>query len=158
MTTLYDALVRLLQYTACLLIFLMVLYITASIFLRHSGFGWVLEAAEYSLVLITLFGTGWAMRAGSHIRVELWAASLSVRAQNMYNGIVYSITALLCLVFGMVGTLAARDAFLQGVLQVKIYSFPKWILLGMIPLGVFCLIVESVKLAYKYFTGKVRYV
>jgi TRAP-type C4-dicarboxylate transport system permease small subunit len=152
--TVYDFFVELLKFISCLLIVLMMLCISASVFLRHAGFGWVLEAAEYSLILMTLLGTGWALRAGMHIRVELWATKLPRKVQSLYNGIIYSVTCVACLVFGAVGALATRDAFVQGVLQVKVYSFPKWMILGVIPFGMFFLIVECAKMAYKHFKGE----
>ena len=48
------------------LIVAMVVYVSLSVIVRFFGFtiGWTLEVAEYSLIIMTMFGAGWLVREG----------------------------------------------------------------------------------------------
>jgi TRAP-type C4-dicarboxylate transport system permease small subunit len=47
-----------------LLVVAMVLYVSASVFLRHTPYpmGWGLEVAECSLIVLTFFSAGWSLK------------------------------------------------------------------------------------------------
>jgi len=153
----YDGLLAGLVYVAAVLILFMVLCISASVFLRHTeyAFGWQLEASEYILIIITFFGTGWLLKTGGHIRVDIIPNWVKGKRQAFYNGSTYIIVSIVCLAFTITGVFTAWDAYIAGTLQIKIYTFPKWILISLIPLGGFFLFVESGKLAYRCFSRKV---
>lgn len=138
------------------LILLMLGYILASIFLRHTpyAFGWALEASEYTIIIFTFFATGWLLKNGGHTNVDIITNLLTGRSRDRYNAIIYSIVAVTCLVFTIIGVHTAWDAYVAGTLQVKLYTFPKWILISFIPIGGFFLFIESVKIVYKNLRGK----
>jgi len=72
----------------------------------------------------------------------------------MYNGAIYTIVALVCLVFTVAGVSTGWEAYAAGTLQIKVYTFPKWMLISLIPFGGFFLFVESARVAYRYYLGK----
>lgn len=152
----YGILVEGLVYVGMGLILFMVLCISASVLLRHTryAFGWQLEASEYILIVTTFFASGWLLRAGGHIRVDIIPNFIEGRKQDYYNGLIFAIVALVCLGVTISGASTAWDALMAGTLQIKIYTFPKWILISLIPFGAFFLFVEASKLAYRYFSGK----
>lgn len=153
----YDGLLSGLIYIGIGLTLFMVLCICASVFLRHTdySFGWGLEASEYILIITTFFATGWLLKTGGHIRVDILSSLIKGKKQEIYNGIVYVVVALVCLIFTVGGAVTAWDAFVAGTLQIKVYTFPKWILISFVPFGGFFLFVESVRLAYRSFGKKV---
>jgi uncharacterized membrane protein YhdT len=61
------------------------------------------------------------------------------------------ITAAITLFLMIFGAIVTWENYLSGTLQVKIYTFPKWMLCIIIPIGFFFLVIESVKMAYNYF-------
>lgn len=152
----YDGIVSGLMYFSSALIIFMMLCICASVFLRRTplSFGWQLEVSEYVLILATFLGAGWLMKTGGHIRVDIVLNVLKGRAQEIYNGIVFSLVALICLLFTLSGVHTAWEAYLAGVLQIKIYTFPKWLLISIVPLGGSIIFVESVRKAFRSFAGK----
>jgi TRAP-type C4-dicarboxylate transport system permease small subunit len=152
----YDGILSLLVYVAVGLILFLVVLICASVFVRRTPYaiGWDVEASEYILLLMTFFGTGWVLRNGGHINVDVFLNLLPRRKQEIYQGILYSIVAALCLAFTIIGISTAWDAYVSGTLQVKVYTFPKWILMSLIPLAGFFLFVESLKTAWRQFAGK----
>lgn len=152
----YEGFISGLVYVSVALILFMLLCICASVLLRQTPYalGWELEASEYILILITFFGTGWLMRTGGHTRVDMLPNVFKGRTQDLYNGFSYSVVAAVCLALLLIGIDTTWDAFAAGIQQVKVYTFPKWILIAVIPFGCIFLLVESVKLAIRNFGGK----
>jgi TRAP-type C4-dicarboxylate transport system permease small subunit len=152
----YNGILNLAAYLAMSLTVLMMLCIVASVFLRRTeyAFGWALEASEYILIIMTFFGTGWLLGTGGHIRVDIVPNYLKGRSRDFYNGMIFSVVATVCLVLTIAGISTAWEAFVAGTLQIKVYTFPKWILISLLPFGGFFLFIESVRLAYGYFARK----
>ena len=96
----YNAFVNGIVYIAIGLILFMMLCISISVFLRRTqyAFGWGLEASEYILIILTFFGTGWLLKTGGHTRVDIIPNAIKGRAQELYNGLIFSIVAIVCLV------------------------------------------------------------
>jgi TRAP-type C4-dicarboxylate transport system permease small subunit len=140
---------------AGLYLFMMV-SIAMSVFLRRTDYAlaWKLEVSEYILLVSTFFGAGWLLKKGEHVRVDILSNLMKGKYEGIYNGFVYSIVAIVCLVLTYVGVATSLDAYWAGTLQVKVYAFPKWIILSLIPFGCFILFVEAAKIAYKHFSGK----
>ncbi len=137
-----------------ILSFAMVIYITASIFLRHTPYpmGWGLEVAEYSLIILTFFSAGWLLEKQGHTRIDIVIDLIkSPRAKSIMNGILYGITAAISLFLMIMGAMVTWDNYQSGTLQVKIYTFPKWMLCAIIPIGLFFVVVEALKITYSCF-------
>lgn len=137
-----------------LLVVAMVLYVSASIFLRHTPYpmGWGLEVAEYSLIILTFFSAGWLLKNRGHTRIDILIELIKKpRTKSIIDGILYMITAAITLFLMIFGAIVTWENYLSGTLQVKIYTFPKWMLCIIIPIGFFFLVIESVKMAYNYF-------
>jgi TRAP-type C4-dicarboxylate transport system permease small subunit len=137
-----------------LLVVAMVLYVSASVFLRHTPYpmGWGLEVAEYSLIILTFFSAGWLLKNRGHTRIDILIELIKKpRTRSIIDGILYMITAAITLFLMIFGAIVTWENYLSGTLQVKIYTFPKWMLCIIIPIGFFFLVIESVKMAYNYF-------
>lgn len=137
-----------------LLVVAMVLYVSASVFLRHTPYpiGWGLEVAEYSLIILTFFSAGWLLKNRGHTRIDILLDLIKKpRTRTIVDGILYMITAAITLFLMIFGALVTWENYLSGTLQVKVYTFPKWMLCIIIPIGFFFLVIESVKMAYDYF-------
>jgi C4-dicarboxylate transporter DctQ subunit len=137
-----------------LLVVAMVLYVSASVFLRHTPYpmGWGLEVAEYSLIILTFFSAGWLLKNRGHTRIDILLDLIKKpRTRAIVDGILYVITAAITLFLMIFGTIVTWENYWSGSLQVKIYTFPKWMLCIIIPIGFFFLVIESVKISYSYF-------
>jgi TRAP-type C4-dicarboxylate transport system permease small subunit len=152
----YDILLNVMVYLGACLILFMVVVISASVFLRVTrySFVWGIEASEYILIVCTFLATGWLLRSGGHINVDVVPNFMRGRSQELYSGFLFSIVAAVALWLTIVGIEEAWGNYVSGTLQVKVYTFPKWILSSLVPLGAIFLFIESVKLAYRHFRGK----
>jgi len=136
------------------LIVAMVLYVSASVFLRHTPYpmGWGLEVAEYSLIILTFFSAGWLLKNRGHTRIDVIIDLIKKpRIRSIIDGILYVITAAITLFLMIFSAIVTWENYRSGTLQVKVYTFPKWMLCAIIPIGFFFLVIESVKMAYNYF-------
>ena len=137
-----------------ILSFAMVIYITVSIFLRHTPYpiGWGLEVAEYSLIILTFFSAGWLLKNRGHTRIDIIIDLIKKpRTRFFFDGILYVITAAISLFLMIIGVIVTLENYWEGSLQVKVYTFPKWMLCAIIPTGLFFLVIESIKMAHNYF-------
>ena len=152
----YDILLTVMVYIGACLILFMVIVISASVFLRKTpySFVWGIEASEYILILCTFLATGWLLRSGGHINVDVVPNFLRGRFQELYNGFLFSVVAAVSLWLTVVGVEEAWGNYVFHTLQVKVYTFPKWILSSLVPLGASFLFIESMKLAFRHFRGK----
>lgn len=147
----YDIIVckSLVAIGAFMMVFMM-LSIGGSVAFRGTAidFSWALEASEYMLILTTLFGAGWLVKTGGHIRVDMVPAYLHGKARELYECFIFLIIAVVCLCFTLIGIQATWLAYLGGVIEEKVYFvFPKWILLALFPMAGFSMFVESTKIA-----------
>lgn len=150
----YDYLRDGLAVISGLLVVAMVFYVSASVFLRHTPYpmGWGLEVAEYSLIILTFFSAGWLLKNRGHTRIDIIIDLIKKpRTRSIVDGILYLVTAAITLFLMIIAVILTRENYLSGTLQVKIYTFPKWMLCIIIPIGLFFVVIESLKMAYSYF-------
>ncbi len=136
------------------LVVAMVIYVSLSVLIRFTPFviGWALEVAEYSLIVLTFFSAGWLLKNRGHTRIDVILDLIKDhRTRSIVEGILYIITAAISLFLLILSGVVTWENYASGMLQVKVYTFPKWMLCAIIPVGFFFLFVESVKLSYSYF-------
>lgn len=141
---------------AIFLVVFIVFLISASVVLRKTPYpiGWALEVSEYIIIIVTFFGAGWVLKSGKHARVDVIQNALKRKeVSNIYNGAIFTAVAIICLILTVFGILTAVDAFFLGTLQTQIFTFPKWILISVIPFGSFFLFIEALKTGWRYFKG-----
>jgi TRAP-type C4-dicarboxylate transport system permease small subunit len=140
-----------------ILVAAMVVYVSLSVILRFTPFvlSWSLEAAEYSLIMLTLFSAGWLLKNRGHTRIDLFLDMIkNRRARSIVEGVLYIVTTAICLFLLILSGIVTWETYAAGTLQVKVYTFPKWMLCAIIPIGFFFLFIESVKLICEYFKNQ----
>jgi len=87
-----------------------------------------------------------------HTRIDILLDLIKTpRTRHIVEGILYVVTTAICLFLLILSAIVTWENYASGMLQVKVYTFPKWMLCAIIPIGFFFLFVESVKLAYGFF-------
>jgi TRAP-type C4-dicarboxylate transport system permease small subunit len=136
------------------LVVAMVIYVSLSVLIRFTPYvlGWSLEAAEYSLIILTFFSAGWLLKNRGHTRIDILLDLIKTpKTRCIVEGILYVVTTMISLFLLILSAIVTWENYASGMLQVKVYTFPKWMLCAIIPIGFFFLFIESVKLAYSYF-------
>lgn len=140
---LFDALAVL----AALILFVMVVVVTADIVLRNltrAGFPWANEVSEYALYGMTLLTAPWLLRRGQHVRIDLLLAAVPPRVAWWMEALGDAIGFLVCVVMVRYGWHMAADAFRLGSLTIKNLVFAEWWLLAPLPIVFALLAVEFV--------------
>ena len=111
---------------------------------------WVIETAEYALLFITFLGAAWVLRNEGHVRVDLLINQLRPGAQTAINTVTSIVSAAVCLILTWYTGQLAFDHLQRGVVSEKMLSFPKGVLLAVIPVGCFLLFIQFVRRTHRY--------
>jgi TRAP-type C4-dicarboxylate transport system permease small subunit len=139
-SALYGKLVKALAYVAGALLFLMMLMITADVFVRNvpvipgvRGLSWSNEVSEAMLYLITMFAAPWLLRRGQHIRVDILLRAIPQRLAWYCEWACDLIALACCVVMVIYATHMAMASHASGALSIKTLITPEWWLLAPLP-------------------------
>jgi len=118
------------------------------------GTVWVTEFSEYALLYITFLGTAWLLRREGHVEMDIVTFRLKPKSQIYLKTFVSILGALLCLVLAWVGGDVALDHLRRGLHQPTLVGPPDFPLFAVIPVGFFLLLVQFLRRAYGYMTGR----
>lgn len=100
------------------------------------------EIIEYFLFAGVFLGSPWVLRLGSHIRVDVFVASLSPGAAMWVNRALDLFGCLVCSTLVVFGLINLRDAYVFNSMQMKYYNVPEWWLLSVFVFGFALLSIE----------------
>lgn len=132
---------------AALILFGMVILVTADILLRNlfvGGFVWANEVSEYALYMMTLLTGPWLLRRGQHVRLDLVLGAVPRRFAWLMEAAGDILGFLVCLVMIYFGVLMTAEAWRLGSLTIKNLVFPEWWLLAPMPAIFILLAIEFV--------------
>lgn len=140
---------------AAVLVGTVMILVTIAVISRYfvgNPMAWVLEVTEYALLFLTLMAAPWLMRKDEHVRVDLILCRLGPRGRALLDawGSLLSAGAGFALVW--YGLLTTHDHFQRNIVLVKMLEIPKFLLLGIIPFGLFLISLECLRRAYSQFT------
>jgi TRAP-type C4-dicarboxylate transport system permease small subunit len=147
LSTSFGRLFDLLALLAALMLFAMVVLVTADILLRNftgGGFVWATEVSEYALYLITLLVAPWLLRRGQHIRVDLVLGLLPTRVAWLIEAASDTMGFAVSLIMVRYGWLMTYESRRLGSITIKNLIFPEWWLLAALPVAFALLAVEFV--------------
>jgi TRAP-type transport system small permease protein len=119
------------------------------IFVRYFGLGslpWVIEVTEYLMFAGAFLAAPWALRLGVHVRVDMLLVSLARPAaralERVLDGVGFTVSAAMTAygVRAVVEALAAKAG--GGGMVYKTWTYPEWVILLPVPIGMACLAVE----------------
>ena len=139
---------------AGLLLVFMMFSICYEVVLRYFLFSpltWVTEISEYILLYTTFLGAPWVLKRDAHVKVDIVLTRLGVKTRKMLNMATSIIGIGVCCVLVWFGTQMALDLYQRGIPVIKSLSVPKFLLVGIIPLGGLFMAVQFVRrmVAYK---------
>ena len=145
---LYDGLITGLAVVAGLLIWAMVIAMITDVAARNLGLpgtGHTYALIEYSLLLITIFGSPWLIRKKGHIYVEIVFQALPESAQRKLATLIYFLCAFACLLVAVYSFGETLSAFQRGVMETRSFDIPRWIPMSVFPLGFLLMSIEFLR-------------
>jgi TRAP-type C4-dicarboxylate transport system permease small subunit len=114
---------------------------------------WVTEVTEYLLLYITFLGAPWVLKEDGHVRVDIVIGRLQWKTQKAFDLGTSLIGMLICGVLVWYGTKTAWELFERGIPVIKTLAVPKFLLVGIIPVGSVFLIAEFLRRARRFWTA-----
>lgn len=118
---------------------------------------WVVEISEYALLYITFLSAAFVLKKEGHIVVDLVTCRLNLNKRLFLAIVQYILISLVSMVFIYVGAKVTVDNFIRGIYNPTVLQIPIAYVLGIIPIGGFFLLVQSLIglfTSYKKFKGR----
>ncbi len=144
---LFGRLLDAMMLAACLLLLFMTLLIGADVALRNlrmGGVSWSNEVSEYILYLVTLLSAPWLLRAGQHIRVDIFLKAIPAKLAWLLEWLG-DILGLACsLYFVWYGGRVLAASYSSGAISIKTLVLPEWWLMLPMPIAFVMVSIEFV--------------
>jgi len=112
---------------------------------------WVVEISEYALLYITFLSAAFVLKKEGHIVVDLLTSRLSLRKRLFLSIIQYIMISLVSMVFIYVGGKVTIDNYIRGIYNPTVLQIPIAYTLGIIPIGGFFLLAQSLIGLFTYY-------
>lgn len=117
-------------------------------FFLNRPIGWVFEVTEFAMLYVPMLGAAYLLRTNGHVNIDIVLDHSSSRMKSLLNMITSVLGAIICMVVAYWGVVTSWNNYQRGVLTSGIVVIPKYILLGIIPIGFSSLMIEFVRKAY----------
>ena len=148
----YDALLHGMAYFAAFLMVAMMVVITLDVILRNLGYqssAHFFTFTEYALLIVPCLGAPWLAREKGHIYVEILLLSLRPRLRSAMTVLIGLLCITVCLVIAWYGFDVTLRDYLQNEKDVRSMDFPRWMVVGFIPLSFFMMALEFARFLWK---------
>lgn len=96
---------------------------------------WTIDIAVYLTLWATFLGAGYTLRAGGHIRMDLYVRRLSQRRRPIVDVAVIVATLSFCALWTWQGIVSVADAIRLREVTLSTLRVPLWVPLVAIPVG-----------------------
>ena len=148
----YDALVYGMALIAAFLMVAMMVTITLDVVLRNIGYqssAHFFTFTEYALLIVPCLGAPWLAREKGHIYVEILLMSMPVRLRARITVLIGLICIAVCLVVAWYGFQVTLNDYLQNEKDVRSMDFPRWMVVGFIPLSFLMMAMEFARFLWR---------
>jgi TRAP-type C4-dicarboxylate transport system permease small subunit len=149
---LHDGLVYGMAYIAAFLMAAMMAVITLDVILRNLGYqssAHFFTFTEYALLIVPCLGAPWLAREKGHIYVEILLLSLRPRLRAAMTVLIGLLCIAVCLVIAWYGFDVTLRDYLQNEKDVRSMDFPRWMVVGFIPLSFFMMAIEFARFLWR---------
>ena len=148
----YDAVIYGMAALAAFLMAAMMVVICLDVALRNLGYqssAHFFTFTEYALLIVPCLGAPWLAREKGHIYVEILLVSLRPRLRVAMTVLIGLLCIAVCLVIAWYGFDVALRDYLQNEKDVRSMDFPRWMVVGFIPLSFFMMAIEFARFLWR---------
>jgi TRAP-type C4-dicarboxylate transport system permease small subunit len=146
MLSIFDALVTAGGYAAAFSGFVLTGVVVFGVFTRyvlHTPSDWTMEISQYIFCAMSLFGTGYALKEGAHVRIDLVWERMPPRVREYLDLVQYPIIVCICLILIWMGGEEFWSALTQNKRSETVLSLPLWPVWSTIPIGGLLLLMSA---------------
>lgn len=147
----FDRIENVLAVLAGAMVVFAMITVTLDVILRmfRMSLWWSFEVTEFILVYIPFLTLPWLARRRAHIVIDIVTSRLSPISARRLEIITSLLAAGVCALGAYWGTLATLTAYNRGIVNAGMVEYPRWALLGVIPLGFALGTIEFSRIAYQ---------
>jgi C4-dicarboxylate transporter, DctQ subunit len=148
----HDALVYGMALVAAFLMAAMMVTITLDVVLRNLGYqssAHFFTFTEYALLVVPCLGAPWLAREKGHIYVEIVLMSMPARVRKVMTLAIGLVCIAVCLTVAWFGFQVTLNDYLQNEKDVRSMDFPRWMVVGFIPLSFLMMAVEFARFLWR---------
>ena len=148
----YEAVLYGMAYLAAFLLVAMMCTITLDVVLRNLGYqssAHFFTFTEYALLIVPCLGAPWLAREKGHIYVEILLMSMAERWRRRMTMLIGLVCIAVCLVVAWYGFEVALRDYLQNEKDVRSMDFPRWMVVGWIPLSFLMMAIEFARFLWR---------
>ena len=123
-------------------------------YLLNRPAAWSLEIIEYGMLYLTFLGTAWLLREDEHIKMDVVNQQLRPSVRVWINTITSAIAAISCLIITWYGIKACWGFYEKGQYFAAYLEPPKWIIVGIVPVGTFLLFIQFLRRTCGYLKSR----
>jgi C4-dicarboxylate transporter, DctQ subunit len=124
---------------------------------RNLGFHpleWMSAFSEYAMLVAPCFSAPWLVRINGHIIVDSLTRVLPLRARRVVDIVACLICIAICAILAWFCGVLTIDYAASGDLDIRSIALPKWILTGILELGLALSTIEFVLLLRRLLAGQ----
>jgi C4-dicarboxylate transporter DctQ subunit len=148
----YDAVVYGMAMIAAFLMAAMMVIITLDVVFRNLGYqssAHFFTFTEYALLIVPCLGAPWLAREKGHIYVEILLNSFSPKMRARMTVAIGLLCIAVCLVIAWYGFQVTWRDFVQNEKDVRSMDFPRWLVVGWIPLSFLMMAIEFARYLWR---------
>jgi TRAP-type C4-dicarboxylate transport system permease small subunit len=157
--SIFDHVETIMAIVAAVLLVSTVFAIVYDVFMRYffnSPTLWAAEITRYALVYMTFLAVAWVMRNDAHVRVDILINWLNPQARNLLLLITSIIGAIVCLIIVWYGAIVTWESFQAGSRLETELRTPHFIVLVVVPFGMFMFSIRLVLKTCDYILERLR--
>lgn len=118
---------------------------------------WTTDFAIYCLVFLGFIGMAFLLRKGAHVAIDILVEALPLKAGHIVSIITCIIGAATSVFVAYIALDVTISQFTRGIfVNAALFNMPKWILLSVIPFGLWLTVIEFIVLMRKHFMELLR--
>jgi len=111
---------------------------------------WSLEIIEYGLLYLTFLGAAWLLKNEEHIVMDIVYDQLRPSVKVWVNIITSAMATIGCMIVTYYGVKACWGFHLTGQYFAAYLEPPKWLIVGIVPLGTLLLSLQFLRRTYGF--------
>ena len=149
----FDRIINLMAIIAGILLICAMLMISGAVASRYflgRPIGWVIEITEYIILYVTFLVAAWVLKKEGHVKMDIVLNRLPPGAQSLLNVITSAISTIVCFIIVWYGAKVTWELYQTNYFTPTLLELPKFIIIGIIPLGSLLLFIQFVRRTYNY--------
>ena len=126
-----------------------VAYEVTSRYFLNKPTSWAGDFTDYILFYSTFLAAAWLLKQRGHVNLTILLARFSERSQMVIQMINSFIGAIVSAIVIWYGVSDAWDAMVKGIVIDRAIIVPKYLLIGIIPVGFLLVFVQFIRDAFK---------